>query len=327
MDEMTEVRALRAHAPEPDRARLAAGRARLTDTARAGERRRALWRRREFAIVAVVAAVTAVAVTAALLVGGTSRGRRVQPATPDIDLKGMSAHDFLERAADALDKQPAGIEPTGKQWIYMTTARDPDDAEPLSENWNRYDGEQWAKHPAVGDPGITISRGRASSLGPTDYDSPREMYRFMAALPADGEGTLRALRERNAVGDTEVGSGAKAWNDYAEISALLQADLVPPAGLASLYRALALLPDQRITGHLVDTVTGRKVVALTHDVAGVGIDLHPRKADGKARMAKQTLIDPRTYHVVGWCTVVDGKVADANERVTTAVVDKAGERP
>ena len=58
MDEMTEVRALRAEAPVPDRARLAAGRALLTDAVRAGERRRAAWWRREFAIVAVVAAVT-----------------------------------------------------------------------------------------------------------------------------------------------------------------------------------------------------------------------------------------------------------------------------
>ncbi|MFF7471364.1 CU044_5270 family protein [Streptomyces sp. NPDC008092] len=332
MDEMTEVRALRAQAPVPDRARLAAGRARLTDAARAGERRRALWRRREFAIVAVVAAVTAVAVTAALLVGGTGRGRRVQPTTPDIDLKGMSAHDFLERAADALDKQPAGTEPTGKQWIYTMTATGPDTGEPSPEDskredWKRYDGERRVYQPAAGHPGLKVVRGRATRLGLDDYDSPREMYRFMAALPADGEGTLRALRARNAVEDTDAGPGAKAWNDYAEISALLQADLAPPAGLASLYRALALLSDQRITGHLVDTVTGRKVVVLTHDVAGVGIDLRPRKADGKARMAKQTLIDPRTYRVVGFGTVVDGKVADIDECVTTAVVDKAGERP
>ncbi|MGW2961962.1 CU044_5270 family protein [Streptomyces sp. NPDC001220] len=331
MDEMTEVRALRADAPVPDRARLAAGRALLTDAVRAGERRRAGWRR-EFVIVAVVAAVTAVAVTAALLVGGGGTGRRVRPATPDIDLKGMSAHDFLERAADALDKQSAGTEPTGKQWIYTMMATGPDNGEPSPEDpkredWKRYDGERRVYQPAAGHPGLTVVRGRATRLGLDDYDSPREVYRFMAALPADGEGTLRALRRRNAVEDTEVGPGAKAWNDYAEISDLLQADLVPPAGLASVYRALALLSDQRITDHLVEAVTGRKVVALTHDVAGIGVDLRPRKADGKARMGKLTLIDPRTYRVVGFGTVVEGKVADIEERVTTAVVDKAGERP
>lgn len=40
MDEMTEVRALRAPTPVPVRARLAAGRARLADAAGGRERRR-----------------------------------------------------------------------------------------------------------------------------------------------------------------------------------------------------------------------------------------------------------------------------------------------
>ncbi|MFJ8488384.1 CU044_5270 family protein [Streptomyces sp. NPDC094038] len=328
MDEMTEVRALRAHAPVPDRARLAAGRARLTDAARDGELRRALWRRREFAVVAVVAAVTAVAVTAALLVAGSGPGRGARPATPHIHLKGLSAHDFLERAADALDKLPAGTEPSGKQWVYATMAGGGPDGNLTSEDWNRYDGEQRADHPAVGDPGITISRGNTMRRGLQGYDSPREVYRFMAALPADGEGTLRALRKRNAVPNSTVaGAAARTWDDYAEINALLHADFVPPAGLASLYRALALLPYGSVTDHLVETVTGRKAVALTQDVVGVGPGMLPKRADGTPRMAKQTLIDPRTFHVVGWRTVVEGKVADTQERLTTAVVDKAGERP
>ncbi|MEU9153302.1 CU044_5270 family protein [Streptomyces sp. NPDC048417] len=327
MDEMTEVRALRAHAPVPDRARLAAGRALLTDAVRAGERRRAGWWRREFVIVAVVAAVTAVAVTAALLVGGGGTGRRVQPATPDLDLKGMSAHDFLERSADALEKQPTGTEPTGKQWICTSTAMKPGHGERSSVYWRRYDGELRAYHPADGDPELTVIPAHLRSQGPDDYDSPRDVYRFLAALPADGGGTLRALRKRNAVRD----DGSQAWDDYAEISQLLKVDLVPPAGLASLYRALALLPGGSVTDHLVDTVTGRKAVALTYDITPVGTGkvsgTADSKAGGKAWGVAQTLIDPRTCHVVGWRTVVNGKVTIASERLTTAVVDKAGERP
>ncbi|MFJ9379074.1 hypothetical protein [Streptomyces sp. NPDC101455] len=44
--------------------------------ARAGGRHQVLWRRREFVIIAVVAAVTAVAVTVTVLLGGTVPGSR-----------------------------------------------------------------------------------------------------------------------------------------------------------------------------------------------------------------------------------------------------------
>ncbi|MGW7241377.1 CU044_5270 family protein [Streptomyces sp. NPDC054804] len=325
MDEMTEVRALRADAPVPDRARLAAGRALLTDAVRAGERRRAGWRR-EFVIVAVVAAVTAVAVTAALLVGGGGTGRRVRPATPDIDLKGMSAHDFLERAADALDKQPAGTEPTGKQWIYTNVVPVPDGES--SERWARYDGELRAYHPAAGDPRLTVGPANPGGKELDVYPSPRAVYRFVAALPADGEGTLRALRDWNAISnDGMKGAGGQAWDDCMEISTLLRYRFVPPAGLASLYRALALLVEGNVTDHLVGTVTGRKAVALTNYLAVDDPDLPQNKAERRPSLVKQALIDPRTYHVVGWRQFMDGKVVDTDELVTMAVVDKAGERP
>ncbi|MER7840380.1 CU044_5270 family protein [Streptomyces sp. NPDC096040] len=324
MDEMTEVRALRADAPVPDRARLAAGRARLTNAVRAGERRRAGWWRREFVIVAVVAAVTAVAVTVALLAGGVGRGRRVQPATPDLDLKGMSAHDFLERAADTLDKQPTGTEPTAKQWIYTrkTTSSAPEE-QPI-EFWSRYDGGLVAYLPVAGDPKVTVvptTRSQESK----DFRSPRDVYRFVAALPADGAGTLQALRARNAVRDTE--GAPQAWDDYAEINTLLvKYNLMPPHGLASLYRALALLPAVKITDHLVDTPTGRKAVALAYDVTTLPDEL---TADdkGKGGVVTQVLIYPRTYRFIGSRMVLDGKASAFGELLTTAVVDKAGERP
>ncbi|MER5515007.1 CU044_5270 family protein [Streptomyces sp. NPDC002763] len=317
MDEMTEVRALRAHAPVPDRARLAAGRALLTDAVRARERRRAGWWRREFVIVAVVAAVTAVAVTAALLAGGGGTGRRVRPATPDIDLKGMSAADFLERAADALDKEPAGTEPTAKQWIYTRMAgKGAANGEQQNETWSRYDGELLAYTPPDGGPGLTVTPAHPEGQRPKNFESPRDVYRFLAALPDDGAGTLKALRTWNAVRDTE--GAPQAWDDYAEINnVLVKYLLTPPHGLASLYRALALLPGVKITDHLIDTPTGRKAVALKYDLDG----------ESKVKMADQFLIDPRTYHLMGARAIMNGKVVSAGDWLTTAVVDKAGERP
>ena len=318
MDEMTEVRELRAHVPVPDRARLAPGRARLIEAARAGRSRRALWRRREFAIVAVVAAVTAVAVTATLLVGGKDTGRTVRPAAmPGVRYKGVSAAEFLRQAADAVQTQPDDTVPTAKQWIYTESAQEPLDKAHRSmgelKNWIRYDGSAIASR--MWDEPLDITKMHLENGGEGDDRSPREMYRVLTALPADGKQTLKALRKQDAIADSKEDSQAR--NDYVEISVLLSADVMPAKGLASLYRALALLPGGKVTGHLVDTAAGRRVIALDY-----GSRKDPRT--GKP-MHDQWLIDPQTYRLVGMRMVLGGKVIGGSSLVRTAVVDKAGE--
>jgi hypothetical protein len=333
MDEMTKVRELRAGAAVPDRARLAPGRARLLEAARAGERRRTLWRSREFVIVAVVAAVTAVAVTAALLVGGAGSGRKVQPAvTPTVSLKGVSAADLLRRAADAVAAQPDGPVPTAGQWIYTKEAQEPLDEQardaegPMKllmgpqESWVRYDGTAMATMELNGTGEKLELTTRAMHLengAEGDDRSAREMYRVLAALPADGAGTLDVLREKNAIADAKGVSQAE--NDYSEISVLLGADVLPSKGLASLYRALATLPGGTVVDHLVETASGRRVIAL---------DYHARSADSDsgATMRDQWLIDPQTYRIAGMRLVVGEKVAGGHSLVARAVVDKAGRR-
>ena len=333
MDELTKVRELRADAPLPDRARLAPGRARLIEAARAGERRRELWRRREFVIVGVVAAVTAVAVTVSLLVGGGA-GHRVQPAsspsaTPGPRLKGVSAAEFLRRAADVLAAEPDGTAPGAKQWVYTKDAREPLDEKrakaggmlgPEQESWLRYDGTatagpRWnAKGEDTGK--LTITPMHLENGAEGDDRSPREMYRVLAALPADAQGTLEYLREKNAIADNKGESQAKA--DYNEISVLLNAKVMPAKGLASLYRALATLPGGELTDHLVDTAAGRRAVALDYG----------RTADAKLGkvMRDQWLIDPRTYQIVGMRLVSGDQVLGGSSLVATAVVDEAGDR-
>ncbi|MFJ8036560.1 CU044_5270 family protein [Streptomyces sp. NPDC096032] len=318
MDEMTEVRELRAHVPAPDRARLAPGRARLTEAARTKQSRRTPWRRREFAIVAVVAAVTAVAVTATLLVGGKGTGRTVQPAaTPGVRFKGVSAAEFLRQAADAIQTQPDGAVPTAKQWIYTMSAQEPlDKAHSLSgdmENWIRYDGSASASR--SWDEPLDITKMHLENGGAGDDRSPREMYRVLIALPADGKGTLKSLREQDAITDSKELSQAR--NDYDEISVLLSAHVMPAKGLASLYRALALLPGGKVTGHLVETAAGRRVIALDYSRGE-----NPRTGEP---MHDQWLIDPQTYRLVGVRIVSGGKVIGGNSLFTRAVVDKAGE--
>ncbi|MET7693610.1 CU044_5270 family protein [Streptomyces sp. NPDC005483] len=332
MDEMTEVRGLRAQAPVPDRARLAPGRARLLEAARAGERRRAPWRRREFVVVAVVAAVTAVAVTAALLVGGGG-GRKVQPAvTPTVSLKGVSAAELLRRAADVVAAEPDGPVPTAEQWIYTKEAQEPYDEQAQhaegarkllagpQESWIRYDGTAMA----MMEPDRTGEKlelnTRAMHLengGEGDDRSAREMYRVLVALPAGGEQTLKVLRDKNAIADPK--GVPQAENDYTEISVLLGADVMPSEGLASLYRALATLPGGSVTDHLVETASGRRAIALEYHTR----DPYPGTEE---TLRDQWLLDPQTYRVIGVRMLAGEKVVGGSSLVATAVVDRAGER-
>ncbi|MGI5453823.1 CU044_5270 family protein [Streptomyces sp. CA-249302] len=338
MDELTRVRELRADAPTPDRARLAPGRTRLLEAARADERHRALWRRRQFVIVGgVVAAVTAVAVTVSLLLGGSGGDRKVQPATtPGVHLKGVSASDLLNRLADEVEKQPDAAVPTAKQWIYTKTIEEPvkdpkaDQYKNLpkgalklmtgpQESWLRYDGTAqagWNLDTKGEKLKLQVTEMHLENGAEGDDRSPREMYRTLAALPSTAEGTLKALREQNAIADDKGASQSR--NDYAEITVLLRADVMPAKALASLYRALATVPGGKLTDHLVDTGAGRRAIALTYDRAG-------STPNGSA-MREQWLIDPQTYRVFGMRLLDGNKIATGSITVSTSVVNAPGDR-
>jgi hypothetical protein len=330
MDEMTQVRELRAGAPAPDRGRLAAGRTRLTETARAGGRHQVLWRRREFVIVAVVAAVTAVAVTVTVLLSGTAPGsRKVEPAsTPDVSLQGLSAAQLLERAAKLVEKEPDSAVPRANQWIYtlqMSESPDPGTVKMLGKaaieqrSWIRYDGSAMASEDIVlkgQKPKLNITKMHLENGGEGDDRSPRELYRVLDALPAGARQTLTFLREKNAIAD---GKGAtQAESDYSEISVLLSADVMPSKGLASLYRALATLPGGTVADHLVKDASGRRVIALSY-----AREDNPKSGESAA---DQWLLDPQTYRIVGMRMLLDGKAVGGTSIAARAVVDKAGER-
>lgn len=331
MDEMTQVRELRAGAPAPDRGRLAPGRSRLIEAARADGRHQVLWRRREFVILAVVAAVTAVAVTVTVLLSGTAPGsRKVEPAsTPNVSLRGLSAAQLLERAAKLVEKEPDSALPRADQWIYtLQMSESPPDpglvkmlgkAATEQPGWIRYDGSAMASEnpvPKGQKSQLSITKMHLENGGEGDDRSPRELYRALAALPAGAEQTLTFLREKNAIAD---GKGvAQAESDYTEISVLLSADVMPSKGLASLYRALATLPGGKVTDHLVKDASGRRVIALSY-----AREANPKTGES---MADQWLLDPQTYRIVGMRMVQDGKVVGGNSIAARAVVDKAGER-
>ncbi|GGX41699.1 hypothetical protein GCM10010321_67950 [Streptomyces chartreusis] len=321
MDEMTQVRELRADAPVADRARLAPGRARLVETALTARRSRVTWGRRSpLLIAAVFVAVTAVVITATLLAGGHRAGREGTPATaPGLDLKGMNARELLEFAARTVEKQPPLAEPRADQWIYTEETQEGAGADFELETWLRYDGAELASYsrPGADDPGeLETTELNLEQLG-DEYDdrSPREMYRFLATLPADGEGTLEALREENALVDDK--SLTQQGNDYTEISVLLDAYVQPPKGLAGLYRALATMKGAELVDHLVEDEAGQYAVAVRFPEPGREGEKH----------ADEWLLDPVTFEVVGERAIEDGEVVGGNAYVVKAVVNEAGRRP
>ncbi|MGW1890460.1 CU044_5270 family protein [Streptomyces sp. NPDC002004] len=322
MDEMTQVKELRADAPLPDRGRLAPGRARLVETAKGGRRPRTVWARQKFVIAAGVAAVTAVAVAASVLADRSDSDRTVRPAvSPGMNLKGLSAPGFLRRAAAEVEQQGPVTVPRAKQWIYVKGIQE--DSRPevrrhirASEEWIRYDGGAIADIPPFPGAKLSVRTMHLENGGEGDDRSPREMYRFLSTLPADGEKTLAAIRTAHAIGD--VKGETRGERDYREISVLLDADVMPSTGLAGLYRALATLPGGKVSDHLVKSATGRRVIALRYERSGGG------KQGGA--MADEWLFDPQTYRVVGQRFVQGGEVLGGSSTLTTAVVDKAGQR-
>ncbi|MEU9786375.1 CU044_5270 family protein [Streptomyces phaeochromogenes] len=319
---MTQVRDLRADVPVPDRGRLAPGRARLVGAARRGQGPLMVWGRRKLVIAAVVAAVTTVGVTASVLAEGSDSGRKVKPAaSPSMSLKGLSAAELLERAADVAEHGPPVTPPRADQWIYIKTREEARGGNakvmaPVSEEWNRYDGTETAveQRDAEGkNPKLRTGRTNLENDGQGGEQSPREMYRFLAALPTDGKQALRTIHDTYADEGTKGAAGTQ--QDYAAISALLGAPLTPPDGLAGLYRALALLPGGQVVDHQVKTAAGRRVIALRYESL-------ERKGP-----TNEWLLDPRTYRIVG-LRMLDGdnRVVMGNSVMTTAVVDEAGQR-
>lgn len=122
MDEMTQLRELRADVPVPDRGTLAPGRQRLTEAAASGRRARRLRADWRLAAVGAAAAITVAAVLGTQL-GDAAAPSRSGPASTTGTLRLDSPAEVLNRAADALEKQPTGPEPRDDQWIYTRTAQ------------------------------------------------------------------------------------------------------------------------------------------------------------------------------------------------------------
>ncbi|MHB9754472.1 CU044_5270 family protein [Streptomyces sp. BYX5S] len=328
-DELRDVRNFRAGAPAPDAGRLAEGRSRLTDAARAGRVRRIRddWRIAAMGAAAAISAVTVLAT--GLGGGGQDTADRATPATtapaPTGTVSGTPA-EVLRRAADAVEKNPAVPEPRDNQWIYEKGIFDGGGSWPRSSDQPTQKpkpNESWTKYAD-----LRFENGKEG-----DDRSRREQFRFLKSLPDDPAALLEKARAFYP-DDPKADPEPRVQHDFGAVRVLLTADPMPPEALAKLYRALAAMPGVQVDHRLVRDLAGREAIV-------VGLD-----ESGKALHRNEILIDPHTYEVLGsrWVVIKDydekfpggntpdqpwktGDIVYQSAELASGVVDHQGDRP
>ncbi|GAA1368904.1 CU044_5270 family protein [Streptomyces beijiangensis] len=265
-------------------------------------------RRRPARLVAAVSA----AVVAALLIGtqalsgGGEQGASTAAQPPSYVWEMGSARQVLLTAGGVVANDPVPT-PLAGQWTYRKKleVRVQEDG-PGEERGGPRETEHWNRY---ADP--AFENGNAG-----DDHSPRERFRFLAALPADPAKVKAAARTfYPSAGSAE----SRTQHDFRALSLLAMSSPADPRGLAKVYRAMA-------------TVPGLQAVQ-TMDAAGrdaIGICLPDSKSP---TMRELLLLDPATYRYSGsgsmkktgdgWVTVPAGSVA----LLATGMVGKDGVRP
>lgn len=319
MDEMTQLRELRADAPVPDRAALAPGRALLTDAiAGRGRRARRLWADWRVASLGAAAAITAAALIITQVVDTSSNPDGL---AGNLDLSGPTV--TLNRAADFLEETKAPPEPRADQWVYtvevfrkprlaaVENIASPDSS--TTPSWTRYADPEMEEDPA------------------DDAWSARETYRAAEKLPDDPGALLAEVRALYPAFDTERGrEESSTARTFRGLSTIIESYPLSPTARARVYRALATVPGVRVTDHLVRDAAGRKAIAVTYEAPGS----HERQ---------ELLLSPSDYSYAGTRRVVtedheleeqgfgtrmtEGDITHDRARTAAAVVDARGEEP
>lgn len=324
MDETALVGELRADVPLPDRARLAPGRQRLLDATAAGGKVRRLRSDWRTAVVGAVAAITAAAVSATLLVGGSDAG--IETSLLSGGAPAGSAKEVLLNAAAMVEDDPVPT-PDSDQWIYVREVYYdlvPDErparlvaqsdvnyhplgakkylvpkANGLGRDWV----EEWIPY---ADP--VAERGKSDQT----Y-SAREIFRFLADLPDDREGVLDKVRAFYPAGPPEYPETPDEHDFRALGLVAVQQPVLHPQGLAKVYRALAEIPGIQAS-RAVD-FAGRESVAISRAESGSPL--------GHVRAY---LLDPSTGLPVGqrWTAGGDGTHLDGKYGGGTPTADNSG---
>ncbi|MFF2008232.1 CU044_5270 family protein [Streptomyces sp. NPDC058195] len=327
MDEMTQLREFRADAPVPGRGALAPGRRRLLDAASSGRRARRLRADWRLAAVGAAVAITVAAALGTRIVDAAAPGRS-GPASASGTLRLEDVAEVLDRAADTLERQPAGPEPLDDQWIYTRTAQASSEGGP--------DGASLSPVTYVRD-WVPYDNSAAARKGEdTDYRTARQVYRTANALPDDPVRLLERARALYPTGHTAADPPeTTAQHSFRAVSLMVGTYPIAPAALARIYRATATIPGVHVTGRLVKDAAGREAIAIT------------RKEEGR-REQREILLDPRGFHYAGRRAVVTesytyrlsgrgtpgpafrltaGQILVTEALVEASVVDGKGEKP
>jgi len=323
-------------------------------------RRRLSGRRRLAFATTGLAAVAAVAVVATVIGTGTGavddQNQAVGQDRDGLSATELSAAETFELAANYATTEPFTA-PRPDQWIYIETqshhvgAVEQDkgmNEEATTQFWKKADGTQEAEFhqgelhvwDVTGEPIPPTDYPTLSTL-PTDPQELLDWVRDLIQTGLEGAGqepsTEEAPPEDDATvdGDTEEapadprddGAPDVDAQAFSIITSILWSNVLPPEVTAALMRAAGLIPDVIVSPEPVE-IDGQQVIAVG------------RVQDGWR--FEQVLLDPETYAYVGYRSeavkdhtieggpngpleVAEGEVQSTETRLTSAVVDEAGD--
>ncbi|MER8068839.1 hypothetical protein ABTZ59_11180 [Streptomyces sp. NPDC094034] len=327
IDDLTPLRELRADVTTPGAAQLAGARWKLmaaaAEEARGGPEhgrpgrtpaRRATRR-------AAIAAVSAAALTAGVLVASDGVGGSRSPRTNTVAA-------VLDAAAKNAEQGSVSL-PGPKQWVFLERV----DCMPrcfTRAEWSRGDGEGFAS-------GRVDANGHVNSLTirerlRIDHD-PVSVYKALSRLPTEPHALLTQLRTDPSFRWTLAHAGLAdpgryrpavpldevtlSLDDTAGMIFVLMAaaPIIPPHVNAALFRALKLIPNARFVPTAEDGLHRQ----------GLGVQI----TGGPSDMRRTLVLDPKTYAYLGQRMQWQGaEYFDfASARKASGIVDRPGQLP
>jgi len=361
VDDLTALREFRAEVPDAAPEQLAQVRNRWTsaaesDTARrprtmpatiGGRSRRVRPSRVGWGLAATGGLAVVVGVAVVAVQGGP--GSAPTPAARPPAVTTVSSTQVLLAMATKAEARTAE-HPRPDQWIYLKKLVPHGDGSGkvqyrAVEDWWRVDGTKSAR---LGDSG-KVEVSPAGLEG--DDRSPAQFTSYLQSLPTEPKALLNRIYQASG----ESAGSTRDEKAFSEILVLLRdATIISPQMNAALLRALTLIPDIRTTPDVVD-VAGRHGVGISQvrtdgtreelildSASGAYLGFRSVVEDAARWTASFKSMAPRAPKVVSSPsgsvvgesrvtpsppTVHDGEVLHAEARVTTAVVNKAGQRP
>ena len=311
MNDLDQLRRLRAEIPYPERPRLTPGRVRLLSEARRTPRPSFARRHRRAVMVSATAAATAAAVVAGVAGYGLSAGK--QPAAAPTASKAAPTNTavpqqrvtlaarVLRAASAAVGRAPVTAEPSPRHWIYAKTVQyEYPQGTSSDEEWTTFDGSETAYHqdgqlvvhispiaPPTGANGDPLAAFYANSTPKTAYDALDSLPKEPRALLAVVDKAAAAIGAANLAAGTPVAGHApktKSQLEFDYLTLLLWNAAAgvggPPKAEAAVFRAMAALPGVTVKRGITDAA-GAQAIGVSAD----GYD--------------QLLLDPVSYQVIG----------------------------